>query len=66
MKTTSYQFGLLCISRIAELQKGLELIVLGECDYLHDCAKLRENLSKKRRNNFNILVPTVGSRSHDD
>lgn len=34
--TNSYQFGLLCIDRIAELQKGLELIVLGECDYLHD------------------------------
>lgn len=46
----SYQFGLLCIDRIAELQKGLELIVLGKCDYLHDCAKLGENLETKQRN----------------
>lgn len=44
-----HQFGLLCIDRIAELQKSLELIVLGECDYLHDCAKLGENLSIKHR-----------------
>lgn len=55
MKATSYQLGLLCINRIAELQKGLKLIVLGECDYLHDCAKLGENLQTKqnKQNNFN-------------
>ena len=40
----SYQFGLLGIDRITELQKGLELIVLSKRDYLHDCAKLGKNL----------------------
>lgn len=39
-----YQFGLLSIDRITKLEKGLELIVLGECDDLHYCAKLGENL----------------------
>lgn len=43
----SYQFGLLCVDRITELQQSLELIVLCECDYLHDCTKLGENLSAK-------------------
>lgn len=42
-----YQFGLLCIDGITELQKSLELIVLGESDYLHYCAELGENLSPK-------------------
>lgn len=45
----SYQFGLLCVDGIAELQQSLELIVLCECDYLHDCTKLGENLSKKNK-----------------
>lgn len=40
----SYQLGLLGIDRITELQKSLELVVLGEGDYLHDCAKLGEDL----------------------
>ena len=53
----SYQFGLLCIDRIAELQKGLKLIVLGKCDYLHDCAKLGENLETNQGNiNINIQI----------
>lgn len=43
----SYQFGMLCVAGITELQQSLELIVLCECDYLHHCAKLGENLSKK-------------------
>lgn len=44
----SYQLGLLCIDRITELQKSLELVVLGEGDYLHDCAKLGEDLHTPR------------------
>lgn len=47
----SYQFGLLCVDGIAELQQSLELIVLCECDYLHDCTKLGENLSKHKQTN---------------
>lgn len=39
-----YQFGLLRIDGIAELQKSLELIVLSERDDLHDRAKFGENL----------------------
>lgn len=44
----SYQLGLLGIDRITELQKSLELVVLGEGDYLHDCAKLGEDLHTPR------------------
>lgn len=44
----SYQFGMLCVAGIAELQQSLELIVLCECDYLHHCTELGENLSKKK------------------
>lgn len=47
----SYQFGMLCVARVAELQQSLELIVLRECDYLHHCTKLGENLSKKKNPN---------------
>lgn len=51
----SYQFGLLCVDGIAELQQSLELIVLCECDYLHDCTKLGENLSKTNKQTNQII-----------
>lgn len=44
----SYQLGMLCVAGITELQQSLELIVLCECDYLHHCTKLGENLSRKK------------------
>lgn len=44
----THQFGLLCIYRLAELQQRLELIIFGECDNLHHCPKLGEDLKEKR------------------
>lgn len=58
MRASPHQFSLLCTDRITELQKSLELIVLGERDYLHDCAKLGENLTRQKlveRRAVNIL-----------
>lgn len=45
----SYQFSMLRVAGITELQQSLELIVLCECDYLHHCTKLGENLSKNKQ-----------------
>lgn len=47
--SSSHQFRLLRIDRFAELQKGLELVVLGERDDLHDGAKLGKNLGTKKK-----------------
>lgn len=44
-----YQFSLLCVDGVAELQQRLELVVLGEGDNFHDRAKLTEDLSEERR-----------------
>lgn len=44
-----YQFSLLCVDGVAELQQRLELVVLGEGDNFHDRAKLTEDLSEDRR-----------------
>lgn len=53
----THQFGLLSIYGIAELKQCLELIIFGECDYLHHCPKLGEDLNGKRTS---ISVCTLG------
>ena len=40
----AHQSGLLGVDWFAELKQGLELIVLGERDDLHDCSKLGKDL----------------------
>lgn len=40
MRSPTHYFGLLGGRWVVELQQSLELIVLGECDYLHDRAEL--------------------------
>lgn len=40
----TYQFSLLGIHWITELQKSLELVIFGKCDYLHDGSKFGEDL----------------------
>lgn len=51
----SHQFSLLCIDGVTELQKSLELVVLGEGYNLHYGPKLTEDLrrgkEKKEKNN---------------
>lgn len=44
MQALSYQFSLLSIDRVAELQKSLKLVVLSEGYNLHNSPKLAENL----------------------
>lgn len=46
--SSTHQFGLLGIYGVTELQKSLELIIFGECDYLHDGSKLGEDLREIR------------------
>lgn len=38
---------MLCTHRVSILQQGLELVVLGECNYFQHCSKLRKNLQDK-------------------
>lgn len=45
-KSGRYQFSLLCVDRVAELQQSLKLVVLGEGDYLHHCPKFTEDLQE--------------------
>lgn len=45
-----HQLGLLGVDGVTELQKSLELIVLGEGDDLHDCSELGENLKRPKPN----------------
>ena len=49
----THQFGLLGIDGVAELEQGLELVVLGERNDLHDGAKLREDLGEVKRRTSN-------------
>lgn len=42
----SYQFSLLCIDGVAELQKSLKLVVFGEGYNLHHGPKLTEDLEE--------------------
>lgn len=59
-----YQFGLLRVDRVTELQKSLELIVLGERDYLHDCAELGENLDRPTNQMDFLLLEQMKSEGH--
>lgn len=56
-----YQFGLLRVDRVTELQKSLELVVLGERDYLHDCAELGENLDRPTKQMDFLLLEQMKS-----
>lgn len=58
----SYQLGLLRIDRVTELQQSLELVVLGESDYLHDGAKLGEDLHTPRNQRERLRPEHRGGR----
>lgn len=59
----THPFSLLRIGWIVELQQGLKLIVLGECDDFHDGAKLWEDLLTEKAEHWGELS-TEGKRHY--
>lgn len=47
----TYQFSLLCVDGVAELQKSLKLVVLGEGYNLHYSPELTEDLEESTNSN---------------
>lgn len=45
-RSPTHQLSMLGAHRVSILQQRLELVILGECDNLQDCTKLREYLQK--------------------
>lgn len=45
-RSLTHQLSMLGAHRVSILQQRLELVILGECDNLQDCTKLREDLQE--------------------